>query len=585
MIIGRSLDTTGTQDYKKRMRKALLFGLACLLAVGVNAGVAQGLGGEASPVTITVDLGKQLGPYKPIYGWFGYDEANYTTMRHGMELLRELHDLSPVPVYIRAHHLLTSGNGVAELKFSSTNVYTEDANGKPVYDFRILDGIFDAYKAAGVRPMVELGFMPEALAADLPDRHEPYQVHYPKSTVSGKSNNPPKDYAKWGELVRVVTKHLVERYGKDEVLQWYFEVWNEPDIDYWHTTPENYWKLYDYAVAGVRAALPGARVGGPASTSPRSAKANEFLRNFLEHVNSGRSAADGKAIPLDFISFHAKGSPTIRDGKVTMGIAEELKDADAGFATVASFPRFKRLPIILSEADPEGCAACSSKVNPANNYRNGTLYPAYTAAALKGLFDLQDRHAVNLLAMLSWSFEFEDKDYFEGFRSLATNGIDKPVLNVFRMFGLMAGERVGTTSTGQVALDDVLRSGIRQPADVDGMATRGQNEAAVLVWNYDDVDGSAEGVPVKVNLSGVPAGVRRVLLEHYRIDDSHSNAYSVWEGMGSPQQPTLEQYATLKQAGQLQMLTSPTWVDVRDGSIVVSLEMPRQGISLLHMKW
>ena len=539
----------------------------------------------ATPVTIQVDLSKTIGPYKPIYSWFGYDEANYTTMRHGTELLKELHDLSPVPVYIRAHHLLTSGNGVAELKFSSTNVYTEDAAGKPVYDFKIFDGIFDAYKAAGVRPMVELGFMPEALAADLPDRQVPYQVHYPKSTISGKSNNPPKDYAKWGDLCRVVTAHLVERYGKDAVLQWYFEVWNEPDIDYWHTTPEAYWKLYDYAVSGVRAALPGARVGGPATTSPRNPRANLFLKNFLDHVNSGRSAADGRPLPMDFISFHAKGQPTIKDGKVTMGIQNELRDADAGFALIAGYPRFKNLPIIISEADPEGCAACSSKVNPANNYRNGTLYPAYTAAAFKGLFDLQDRHAVNLLSMLSWSFEFEDKDYFEGFRSLATNGVDKPVLNVFRMFALMSGVRVGTTSTGQVPLDTMLASGVRQSSDLDAFATQADREAAVLVWNYNDVDGPAEAVPTSIAIAGLPPTVHRVLLEHFRLDDTHSNAYTVWQAMGSPQHPTAKQYAGLQAAAQLQLLISPTWLDVHDGRIQVSTDMPRQGISLLHLKW
>jgi xylan 1,4-beta-xylosidase len=537
------------------------------------------------PVFIQVDLAKTVGPYKPVYSWFGYDEANYTTMRHGTALLKELHDLSPTPVYIRAHHLLTSGNGVAELKFSSTNVYTEDANGKPVYDFKIFDGIFDAYKAAGVRPMVELGFMPEALAADLPNRHEPYQVHYPKSAISGKSNNPPKDYAKWGELCRVVTAHLVERYGKEEVLQWYFEVWNEPDIDYWHTAPEEYWKLYDYAVAGVRAALPTARVGGPATTSPRSPKAALFLKNFLEHVNSGKSAANGKPLPMDFISFHAKGLPTIKDGKVTMGIANEMKDANAGFGLIASFPRFKKLPIIISEADPEGCAACSSKVNPANNYRNGTLYPAYTAAAFKGLFELQDRHGVNLLSMLSWSFEFEDKDYFEGFRSLATNGIDKPVLNVFRMFALMQGNRVGTTSTGQVPIDDIMSSGVREKADVDAFATKAEHEAAVLVWNYNDVDGAADAAPTTVNIAGIPPTVHRVLLEHYRLDDTHSNAYTVWKSMGSPQHPTAAQYATLQAAGQLEMLTSPVWVDVDKGHVVVTMDMPRQGTSLLHLKW
>ena len=539
----------------------------------------------AIPVSIQIDLHKTLGAYKPIYSWFGYDEANYTTMRHGTELLKQLHDLSPVPVNIRAHHLLTSGDGKAELKFSSTNVYSEDAAGKPIYNFTILDGIFDAYKAAGVRPMVELGFMPKDLAADLPDRHEPYQVHYPQSTVSGKSNNPPKDYAKWGELVRVVTAHLVERYGKEQVLQWYFEVWNEPDIDYWHSTPEQYWRLYDYAVAGVRAALPGAKVGGPASTSPGNPKANAFLKNFLDHVSTGKSLANNQPIPLDFISFHAKGSPTIRESKVTMGISHELNDADKGFALISTYPRFKNLPIILSEADPEGCAACSSKVNPANNYRNGTLYPAYTAAAFKALFDLQGRHGVNLISMLSWSFEFEDKDYFEGFRSLATNGIDKPVLNIFRMFGLMSGMRVSTTSTGQVPLDTLLSTGVRGMPDIDAMATRADREAAVLVWNYHDVDAPAAPAPTTVTIGGIPAGVHRVLLAHYRIDDTHSNAYAVWKGMGSPQQPTTQQYADLQAAGQLQLLTSPEWLDVHDGQVSIATELPRQGISLLHLDW
>ncbi|WP_263384349.1 GH39 family glycosyl hydrolase [Granulicella arctica] len=562
-----------------------------LQALATGAVLAQGVVPQPAPastqppVAIQVDLAKTVGPYKPIYSWFGYDEGNYTTMRHGTELLKELHDLSPVPVYIRVHHLLTSGDGKAELKFSSTNVYTEDVNGTPVYDFKILDGIFDAYKAAGVRPMVELGFMPKDLAADLPDRHEPYQVHYPKNAISGKSNNPPKDYAKWGELARVVTAHLVERYGKDQVLQWYFEVWNEPDIDYWHTTPEAYWKLYDYAVAGVRAALPGAKVGGPATTSPGNEKARTFLHNFLEHVNSGKSAANGKSIPMDFISFHAKGFPTIADGKVTMGIKRELTDADKGFELIATFPKFKSLPIIISEADPEGCAACSSKVNPANNYRNGTLYPAYTAAAFKGLFELQDRHAVNLISMLSWSFEFEDKDYFEGFRSLATNGVDKPVLNVFRMFALMSGNRVSTTSTGKVPLDTLLSTGVRQASDVDAFATKAEREAAVLVWNYHDVDGPAEAVPTTITIGGIPSGVHRVLLEHYRLDDTHSNSYTIWKAMGSPQKPTTQQYADLQSAGHLQLLTSPDWLDVVNGQVKVTTDMPRQGTSLLHLKW
>ena len=535
-------------------------------------------------VSVNVDLAKPQGPFKPIYRWFGYDESNYTTMKYGRQLLRELHDLSPNPVYIRAHHLLTSGNGVPELKWSSSNVFSIGPDGKPVYDFTITDQTFDAYKAAGVRPMVELGFMPKDLASTVPGISE-YQLHYPKPTMGGSVNNPPKDYKMWGELVRHYVEHLVQRYGRQEVSTWYFEIWNEPDIGYWHGTPAEYFKLYDYAAAGVRAALPNALVGGPASTGPANAKATAFLDGFLKHCLSDKSAADGKPVPLDFITFHPKGRPSLVEGHVRMGISNELAAAQTGFSVVAKYPRFKHLPIILSEADPEGCAGCSMKVNPANAYRNGPLYPSYTATALKALMDLQDEAGVNLIAMLSWSFEFEGKDYFEGFRTLSTNGVDKPILNLFRMAGLMSGERVEASSTGRVPLAQIVSDGVRQSPDIDALATKADREAAIMLWNYHDDDLPAPGAEVQVAIAGIPPGVKKVLLEHYRIDETRSNAYTVWKAMGSPQSPTPEQYAQLKAAGQLQLLTSPEWLDVSGGKVTVSTTLPRQAVSLMHLKW
>jgi len=542
------------------------------LAAGLAALFFSGAA-MAQPVTVSVDLNRKVGAYKPIYAWFGYDEANFTTGRDGKKLLRELRDLSPVPVFVRAHHLLTTGDGTPELKWSSTNVYREDAGGKPVYDFTILDGIFDEYKAAGVVPMVELGFMPK----DLTSGTNEYQVHYPGRTTSGSVQAPPKDYAKWQELVRVVTAHLVQRYGADTVRGWYFEVWNEPDIDYWHGTPEQYWELYDRAVAGVRAALPGAKVGGPASTGPGGAKAYKFLDDFLTHVASAK-------VPLDFISFHAKGQPRIQDSEVVMGLAKELNDVDKGFEIVARHGMSK-LPIILSEADPEGCAACSMKVNPANAYRNGTLYPSYTAAAYKGLFELADRRKVNLISMLSWSFEFEGKDYFEGFRSLATNGIDKPVLNFFRMAALMKGTRVATTSSGQVKLDDIIAGGVRGAADIDAFATADTRQAAVMLWNYHDAEKPGPSASASVTVTGLPKGASRVRLTHYRIDDTHSNAYTLWKAMGSPQNPTPAQYAELKSKDGLQLLESPRWLDAKGGAVTVSTDLPHHSISLLQLEW
>jgi xylan 1,4-beta-xylosidase len=120
---------------------------------------------------------------------------------------------------------------------------------------------------------------------------------------------------------------------------------------------------------------------------------------------------------------------------------------------------------------------------------------------------------------------------------------------------------------------------------VDAFATLATREAAVLVWNYHDVNESAPATPTTVTIRGIPTGVQRVLLKHYRIDETHSNAYTVWQHMGSPQNPTSQQYAELQAAGQLQLLTSPVWLDVRDGQVKISTELPRESISFLHLTW
>jgi len=435
-----------------------------------------------------------------------------------------------------------------------------------------------------VRPMVELGFMPKALST----HPNPYHIGWPikPDELEGWSF-PPKDYKRWQELNRQVAVHMVERYGKETVSTWYWEVWNEPNGKYyWKGTEEEYNKLYDYAVAGVRQAIPDARVGGPATTGPGpKGNASEYLQFFLAHCSTQKSAATGGAVPLDFISFHVKGSPNVVNDHVQMGLDRELDNAAEGFAIVRSFPQFQGLPIILSEADPEGCAACSARLYPPNAYRNGPLYPSYTAAAMKGLFELADRDHINLLGMLTWAFEFEGKPYFDGYRTLATNGVDKPVLNFFRMAGLMRGSRVATTSSGAIPLDSILKNSVRQAPDIDALATSANGEASVLLWNYHDDDVAAPGAAITVSIHEIPSSVRRALLQHYRIDDDHSNAYTVWKQMGSPQNPTADQYAKLQAAGQLELLESPRWISPDNGTIRVDVQLPRQGLSLLRVTW
>ena len=260
---------------------------------------------------------------------------------------------------IRTHNLLTTGDSIPALKWGSTNAYTEDAAGHPIYDWKIIDKIFDTYLNSGAVPFVEIGFMPEALST----HPEPYRHHFPSGELFTGWTYPPNDYDKWRELAYQLTLHCIARYGKNEVLSWNWEIWNEPDIPYWHGTAEEYDKLYDYAVDGVRRALPEAKVGGPATTGPGAPKAAAYLKQFLEHCASGTNFANGKTgAPIDFISFHAKGTPELKDGHVQMGLAHELRDVDEGLKIVASFPQFAHLPVILTEADPEGVRPVQQKI-------------------------------------------------------------------------------------------------------------------------------------------------------------------------------------------------------------------------------
>jgi xylan 1,4-beta-xylosidase len=560
--------------------KPVLF-IRCFLALLL---ISLGARSQQSPqsVNIQVHLDQPQGTISPIWNYFGYDEPNYTYTPNGKKLLGELAALSSEPAYVRVHNLLTTGDGSSSLKWGSTNVYSEDAAGKPVYSWTILDQIFDSFRSAEIKPLVEIGFMPQALST----HPEPYRHNFPQGPIFTGWAYPPKDYQKWSEVVYQFVRHLRERYGDAEVKTWLWEVWNEPDIDYWKGTPQEYFKLYDFSVDAVLRALPEARVGGPDSTGPASPKAAEFLRSFLDHCAHQPNYVSGRVgSRLDFISFHPKGAPKWQGDHVQMGIARQLAAIEQGFQIVASFPEWRRTPIILGESDPEGCAACSARSNPQNSYRNGPLYAAYTAETLNNILFLASREGINFLGAVTWAFEFEGQPYFEGFRTLATNGVDKPVLNTFRMLGLLGNERVKANSSGALPSEDVVREGVRGQPDISVIATRKEHEVEVLIWNYHDDDLPAAATPVDLDISGLPTKTSHGLLEHFRVDSDHSNAFTVWKEMGSLQGPTAEQYEQLRRAGQLQLLSSPAWMPITRGSAHLQFALPRQGLSLVRITW
>ena len=556
--------------------------LSILIIISVNFTLIQDHSGKA---IISVDLQKQIGEMKPVWAWFGYDEPNFTYMKDGKKLLTELSALSPVPVYVRAHNLLTSGDGAEALKWGSTNAYTEDAKGNPVYNWTIIDKIFDTYIERGMKPLAQMGFMPEALSI----HPEPYKHNWkpgdPYDAIYTGWRFPPKDYKKWGELIYQWVKHSVDRYGEKEVETWYWELWNEPDSKYWGGTVEEYCKLYDFSADGVKRALPSAHVGGPHITGPANSNAAKFLNEFLRHCESGINNVTAKTgAPLDFIAFHAKGSPRFIDGTVQMNMGTQIRQISKGFEIVSSNPRYKDLPVVIGECDPEGCAACNMVVYPQNGYRNGTMYSSYTASSFSKIYDLALFYKVNLIGVVSWSFEFENQPWFFGFRDLATNGVDKPVLNVFRMFGMMKGTRVEAKSTSGFSYSQVIDSGVtKNKSDLGAVAVRDKKSVSIMIWNYNDNDKPAPNEAYMVQIKNIPA--EKAIISEFRIDRDHSNSYETWKKMGSPKSPSPEQVSQLEKSGQLEMTGLPESININSGLVSFPSVLPRQGVALFKIDW
>jgi xylan 1,4-beta-xylosidase len=527
---------------------------------------------------VRIDAGQRT-PLRRIWRYAGYDEPNYTYTANGRELLQKLGRMDDGPYFIRTHYLLCSGDGTGRPKWGSSNAYTEDAAGNAVYDWTIVDRIFDTYLETGCVPFVEIGFMPEALTT------APAGTPY-SDLREGGWRYPPRDYGRWQELIAALAAHCLERYGLREVRRWYWELWNEPDIFYWAGTVEEYCRLYDHSVAGLLGALPQAHVGGPGTTSPANPRAGEFLRRFLEHCVSGVNAVTGEqGTRLDFLSFHTKGGGYRRDDaaiKQTPTIATLLRHVDAGLAIAGSVPALAQREVVLTECDPDGMAAFGKRDNANLAFRNTEYYASYVASATCKLLDIGAGGPLRVDGMLTWAFQFENREYFEGLRTLSSNGIDKPVLNVFRMLARLGGLRLALHS--DAARDPLIIPGgdsADTPPDVSGIAAiDGNNAVQVLLCSHHDDWDVTTATTVAMEIAGLPDGNYRV--RQSLIDATHSNAHSVWQAMGAPQQPTDEQLLRLQQAGGLETVAESA-VSASDGRLVLELTLAAQSVCLVEV--
>lgn len=541
--------------------------------VGMAAFASSARAQAAETVNLSVDATAAGAPLERVWAFHGYDELNYTTAPEGQALLGEIVAAHTAPVHVRNHFLLNNGDGAPALKWGSTDVYNQDDAGSPVYSWTLTDGIIDTITAVGAFPLVEIGFMPESLST----HPVPYR-NSSSTTLDGGCFYPPADYTKWDGLIRAWATHANQRYP-NVTDSWLWELWNEPDLGYWRGTFAEYATLYDYTESALHAVIPAAPLGGPAVAGA----GGTFLRQFLQHCATGINAVTGETgTRLDLVTFHAKGGVSVIDGHVQMNLGTQLRLHRAGFEAVAGFPQFTQTPIYITEADPDGCAACPASSIPADAYRNSTAYGAYEIAMMKRTLEIESQVGIKLGGMLTWAFTFPGTPYFAGYRALATNGINLPVLSAFKLLGRLIGARLPVTSSGAGTLDSIVANGVRGLPDVDGMATLDGSVIRILVWNYHDDIVTAAASPVRLSVK-LPAGFgSRVRVSHQRVDESHGDAYTAWVSQGMPANPSTAQIAALRRAMDPALLVPDQTLAVSaGGSVGVDFGLPRFGVSLV----
>lgn len=494
--------------HSKMIRSVALFSMV-LAAAPLAAQVTE---------TITVDAAAPTRPFPHFWErMFGSGRAALTLRESYRQDLRAVRRITAIS-YVRFHAIFHDELGV----------YSEDAAGQPRYNFSYVDQIYDGLLANGVRPLVELSFMPRQLAADAVT-----QSFWYHPVVS-----PPKDYARWDALIGAFTRHLVERYGIEEVSRWYFEVWNEPNLDFWAGTPRQttYWTLYDHTARAIKAVDARLRVGGPATAQAA------WIPAFIQHCKD-------EHVPVDFVSSHVYGDDTAKN---VFGTAEHIprermvcRAVRKVHGEIQASP-LPSLPLIWTEFNA--------------SYGN---HPEVTDSPYMGPWLAETvRQCDGFVQDMSyWTFSdvFEEQGvvktpFYGGFGLLAQGGIPKPAFNAFALLHRL-GER-------------------RFAADVDGalLTRRGDGAIVLALWNYVDV--GAQGEPRRVVLRLRNRAARSALVES--LDREHGNVLRAYLGMGSPRYPTARQLAELRAAAAL----PPAVARALDRG-TLALEIPPDGLTLV----
>ena len=472
----------------------------------------------AGAESITLDATAPTQPFPHFWErMFGSGRAVLTLRESYREDLRAVRRVTAVG-YVRFHGIFHDEVGL----------YTEDSKGEPVYNFSYVDQIYDGLLANGVRPLVELGFMPRQLA-----REDIRQSFWYRPVVA-----PPKDYGRWDALIGAFARHLVERYGIDEVSRWYFEVWNEPNLDFWAGEPRQstYWTLYDHTARALKAVDARLRVGGPATAQAA------WVSAFIEHCEQ-------EHVPVDFISTHVYGDDS----------AENI------FGTTERIPRERMVCRAVQKVHGEIQASPRPSLPLLWTEFNASFanHPEVTDAPYMGPWLAETiRQCDGLVQDMSyWTFSdvFEEQGvvktpFYGGFGLLAAGSIPKPAFNAFALLHQLGEQRFGSAAAGAL------------------LTRRADGALVVALWNYADVTATAPVRRVTLTVRNFAARTARV----QSLDEEHGNVHRAYERMGSPRYPTQRQLSELRSGAAL---PPPALRALHAGSL--ELEIPSHGLTVV----
>ena len=498
------------RNYRRRLAQQLKIAFTLALLTLLTQPLLRA---QSTPIALEIDAAAPSHPFPHFWEkMFGSGRAVLSLRESYRHDMRETQRITGFE-YVRFHAIFHDELGL----------YDEDKDGKPEYNFSYIDQIYDGLLENKVRPFIELSFMPKKLTSDAHALH----AFWYKQNVA-----PPKDWDKWEQLVEKFTRHLVERYGEDEVAQWYFEVWNEPNIDFWAGNPKDttYFELYDHAARAVKRVSARLRVGGPATA--QAAWADRFLAHCKE-----------KNVPVDFVSTHVYGNDTAED---VFGTHEKISRNQMVCRAV------KKVHEQIAASAYPGIPLIWSEYNAAYDNRTAVTDSAYMGPYLADTI----RQCDGLTTMMSyWAFSdvFEEQGvvktpFYGGFGLLAADSIPKPSFNDFALLHRLGDSRLDVKS------------------DAALVTRRKDGSLAIAVWNLFLPEETGLQKTFTLHFSGMKSGKT---LRTTIVDKEHGSPLPAYEKMGSPQFPSREQIETLRKAATLPAAQKQV---IKNGALTLTLQ-------------